>query len=359
MAMKILCTGCKKKISVDEAFAGGACRCPYCKEIVLVPAGEGRAGATAARPVYPTLRPDAPPGREESAPSRAAPAPASPQATMADVISHAEVPMARPVRNQGIMALVLLVVFVLAAVGAFYLWKALNAPVDEDKPDANTQVSTGQDQKTKHPPAGTATTNPKPTAGPNVTPAPNPTPVPKAVVPNVADEPIKISPVIYVLDCGGGMAHEGLLDAARAVALRSVASLKPVQRFTIILAEERDYEALPGDYLQGGAKGVGDANKFLEDARPRGESDIPRALMAALNRLDRADGTIVLCCHKAIDSSNELLEKIKASKAAIIAVAMDGDDDVLKSLQQLVAVAPSHGKVVPLDKGKLNDILGP
>ena len=37
MAVKIRCSECHKKISVDEAFAGSMCRCPYCKNIVLVP----------------------------------------------------------------------------------------------------------------------------------------------------------------------------------------------------------------------------------------------------------------------------------------------------------------------------------
>jgi len=41
MAVKVRCSECRKKISVDEAFAGSMCRCPYCKAIVMVPAGGG------------------------------------------------------------------------------------------------------------------------------------------------------------------------------------------------------------------------------------------------------------------------------------------------------------------------------
>ena len=42
MAIKIGCTKCGKKISIDEAFAGGVCRCPYCKTINDVPLNSRR-----------------------------------------------------------------------------------------------------------------------------------------------------------------------------------------------------------------------------------------------------------------------------------------------------------------------------
>jgi len=37
MAIKITCTECHKRISIDAAFAGGVCRCPYCKATNDVP----------------------------------------------------------------------------------------------------------------------------------------------------------------------------------------------------------------------------------------------------------------------------------------------------------------------------------
>ena len=55
MAVKIRCSECHKKISVDEAFAGSMCRCPYCKNIVLVPefVGAEVGAAAGARPSAP------------------------------------------------------------------------------------------------------------------------------------------------------------------------------------------------------------------------------------------------------------------------------------------------------------------
>ncbi|MBN1943007.1 MAG: hypothetical protein JW849_06910 [Phycisphaerae bacterium] len=59
MSLKIRCSQCQKKISVDEAFAGSMCRCPYCKMIVQVPE-LAIVMAAAGRPGRPGLRPDRP-----------------------------------------------------------------------------------------------------------------------------------------------------------------------------------------------------------------------------------------------------------------------------------------------------------
>ncbi len=59
MAVKVRCSECRKKISVDEAFAGSMCRCPYCKAIVMVPAG-GESPARESGEGGRNVRPDQP-----------------------------------------------------------------------------------------------------------------------------------------------------------------------------------------------------------------------------------------------------------------------------------------------------------
>lgn len=59
MAVKIRCSECRKKIAVDEAFAGSMCRCPYCKSIVQVPRLPG-SGDLPGRPPRPSARPGRP-----------------------------------------------------------------------------------------------------------------------------------------------------------------------------------------------------------------------------------------------------------------------------------------------------------
>src|SRR5947209_2645838 len=49
--IRINCTNCKAQLSVDEAFAGGACRCQYCGTIQTVPKhlkNAGDAGSSGA-----------------------------------------------------------------------------------------------------------------------------------------------------------------------------------------------------------------------------------------------------------------------------------------------------------------------
>lgn len=60
MAVKIRCSECSKKISVDAAFAGSMCRCPYCKSIVVVPKGIASGQEQQARPSRPPGRPGRP-----------------------------------------------------------------------------------------------------------------------------------------------------------------------------------------------------------------------------------------------------------------------------------------------------------
>jgi hypothetical protein len=49
MAIKITCMDCHKRISIDAAFAGGVCRCPYCKATNDVPL-KSRSGMSAPSP---------------------------------------------------------------------------------------------------------------------------------------------------------------------------------------------------------------------------------------------------------------------------------------------------------------------
>ena len=135
MAIRIRCTGCKKKISMDDAFAGGTCRCPYCKEIVLV--GGAPAETTEERPYAPIDRPETP----DQAPA------AEEAATPAEA---REVPMANPVRIQGVVTIILMGLIVVMAAGAVWLGVAIsqagkvdaNLPAQEDEGAGDGQAVT-------------------------------------------------------------------------------------------------------------------------------------------------------------------------------------------------------------------------
>jgi len=59
MAVKVRCSDCKKKIAVDDAFAGSVCRCPYCKSIIMVPEKD-EIESINTRTSKPQKRPDKP-----------------------------------------------------------------------------------------------------------------------------------------------------------------------------------------------------------------------------------------------------------------------------------------------------------
>ena len=85
MAIKIRCVDCKKKISIDEAFAGGVCRCPYCTAIVYVP-DDSATKKRNRRPESPKPRPESPAPRPKAPalkPAAAIPTPADSKADTA------------------------------------------------------------------------------------------------------------------------------------------------------------------------------------------------------------------------------------------------------------------------------------
>jgi PHP family Zn ribbon phosphoesterase len=103
MAIKVRCQQCRRKISIDEAFAGGNCRCPYCKAITMVSVRSAVSRAT---------RPDRPD---------------TPTAGVSQVPPVEAVPLAKPVRVQGIITLVLSVfVLLLLLAGVFLVVKFSN-----------------------------------------------------------------------------------------------------------------------------------------------------------------------------------------------------------------------------------------
>lgn len=247
MAMRIRCSECSKKISIDEGFAGGVCRCPYCKALVVV--GGGPMQTVGSRPEAPTERPEAPAARPE-APGAAEPAPAPAEAAAPAHIAPEHIPMARPVKVQGIVAIVLLGLMIVFLVGGGYLlYIALqNTERDNSRPFV--------------PPKPTpSAANPLNATGPN----------------QVAGIAIK-SPVVYVVD------YSGKMDEFRSVAAdlvkRSLVSLKD-GKYNVVLA--LDQEGPRPMAAQFSAAGDGNAAKeFIEGMFTGGSSKLEDSVQKAL-----------------------------------------------------------------------------
>jgi phage FluMu protein Com len=349
MSIKIRCDQCSKKILVDEGFAGGACRCPYCKAIVMVP-GDSDA-SVGARPQTPSGRPEAPGGRSQSrgnaqaarqewqaaggrgaTPAQAPPRYVAPTAVVvgspANVPATEHIPMAKPVKIQGIVALVLFALIAAMLVVAVFVVVAVLQKAAREKGAPSGVNSPGEQ--------GTAANDETP-------------PAPKVSGPSVAGA-IKITPpVVYVIDGGGGMAET--YDAAFSLSRGSIKTLASDQKFSVVVAGE-SADAKMGDLIGGGSAGAAAAKRFLlEIPAGHGASNLARAIDAALAM---KPSTIIIFCRKAIP--DDTAAKAKAGGVKIVGIAMDAGGDVIDNLTE--AAKQTGGEVKALSKRDVENVGG-
>lgn len=337
MSIRIRCSECTKKISVDDAFAGGVCRCPYCKALVMVPTEAAVAVPASARPAAP--RPAAPtPGVSRPAAPQAvapqdraaAPAPAAsneaakalavktaPPATRPPVSQvpippaiaprgDQPVPMAKPIRMQGYFGMLLIGILLLAVIGSI-AWFTVS------------RLSRGQ-----------------------ITPSRqglNPFDASSVSGASVANDVTIDPPVVYVIDAGSSMS--GKFDVAATMARVSILSLGKNQKFTILLSTGRSEAAdgdkasatgtlaMPSGYRGGAAEGEQAAKKFLEDFFDSnragiGRSDILQTLSAAM---DLEPKTLVVFARKDVtdEQAKPIIDKAKKVGAKIVTIVLDSE----------------------------------
>ena len=309
MAIKVRCEQCRKKISVDEAFAGGVCRCPYCKAINFV---GGTAGGAAHG-----ARPAAPPSACPESPPTTQPAPGEQE------LAEEHIPMANPVKLQGIVTIVLLVALLGMFIGAVVL--VIEATKKPAKPPDD--IANGPpDGLTK----GGGQTNGRPKG------------------PTVGGVEI-VPPVIYCLD--GGSSMTDVFDYARLMTRISATSLKTSQQYNVlILSDETGDLFLRAGLLNGGMQSQPVLDKFLDAYVPIGTADVTRGLSKAL---EKGPGTIVLMSRKNVDGAMHLGEGAKARGIRIVTIAMTTDGDVPKSMKRLAEASGGGSKAY--SEGALED----
>ncbi len=303
MSIKIRCSRCRKKITIDEAFAGGICRCPYCKSLVDVPEQRQEVSAPAGRPDAPSARPAAP------APTRT-----TNQNKPQPQAHHEHIHMANPVMLQGTMSIVLgglflvmLVVGIIISVKVF--WPA---------------------------------------------PAPPPQPPPKPQNPYqtivegaaVAGDIEIVPPVVYCLDTGASMReYYGYAELIVASSLPTLDGGK----FSILLIGETKDEPLADDYLSADVESTKKAKEFMRSAFPGGAGDVPRGLRRAL---EKNPATVVLIARKEVGPDNNIAENFKSSGAVLVVIALTDRPEVIDSLKSLAQQA--GGKFRALDRSRLD-----
>jgi len=306
MAIKIRCQRCSRRISIDEAFAGGVCRCPYCKTINNVPDAFGLRSAQ--------KRPDAPPAGAKAGPRVAMRAGA---ATGMD-----DIPVADRMVFQGVATLILLgMLIAMIVAGAALL---LSAGGGETPPKPPNDTPNGTNGEISVPPP--VATNPF-------------IPGDQRTVADVRLDGL----VVYCIDAGGSM--RGVYYYAVRMVAASVDSQAVDDAFYLIVAEEAGPQVMSSNPL---APMTGrDVERFVGDTAPGGEGDTVAALERALSTEAK---TIVLFARKIIDAPH-IVAEAQRQGVVIITVSLDGNEDIDKSLASLAE--QTGGKALTFGAGQL------
>ena len=378
MALKVRCSECRKKISVDEAFAGSMCRCPYCKSIVMVPIEAApvspHAPKRSSRPTAPGASRPKMPGKKTGiktgsdlrniAGSRpiirgdqAAPTPTpstriatpKPKPTLpptppprpkehdhvveAPKVNQAEltqeqlkaIPTANPVRMQGIATLLMLfVLLIMVAASIFLATQMFNE--DEDTGgayiDDEGNIVDSLDSNDQ-----VVLANP-------FLPGKNG---------SVAGESVT-GPVLYVIDAGSQMGE--LYTWGRAMARASIRTLPAGTQFGVIAACDPDPVLIGGKLLAGGLAGDEAIKRPMGDTveveggtvAVGGASDLPSALAKAITHKPKT--IVLICSKKGFDSPAELGKQLADKSIKLLLVSMQlSRDGQLKQMDALVKAA--------------------
>lgn len=281
--MKIRCTECRRKISIDDAFAGGMCRCPYCSATVPV-SGKPSGPSSQARPASPLSRPAAP----EAAVVRPS-GPAEQVQRVGTAEQERRIPVAAPVMVQGLFVMALLGILAVLVVGGVLL--------------VIVNVMGGMGES-----GGNGTSEP---VNPFVT---------NVLRPAVAGNVAVTAPVIYVLPVSSSMAQ--MIEYASGITKASISSLGS-GRFSILLCGEKADEFMADGYTPAGEAGIKAAAKFLESAECRGVGNVARGMAAAQARSPK---TIVLLWRGSADGMEDLAGQARQRRVLIVTIALDASE---------------------------------
>ncbi len=311
-AMKTRCLECGKKISIDDAFAGGVCRCPYCKAITVVRATEQNPLDYSPRPERPN-RPDSPlAGATSPAPGR----PQNPQPAPATPVQQPEqlVPLANRVMVQGVVTIVMSVLLVLfVTTGIAGVWWLTRPGPGSTSPGSSTNPSTvialGGEGFTQKPG-------------------------------EIAGLPLQ-SPTVFVIDASAGM--QDYYDPAAAMVRHAVRSTKPSDKFQVLLAGEQN-QRMSGDWANGGPEADPLLARFFARFSPGGKSELPQAVLLALQSKPR---TLVILSSKTMPDASALAQQAALSGAHIVGVALGDSSAAAELMKQLAEKTGGQSVSIP------------
>jgi hypothetical protein len=330
--IQITCTSCKRVLSIDDAFAGGVCRCQHCGTIQTVPArGSAQKAASGAIKGSKTLF--------ENKARSAGVGSGSGLEDLADVLQSSglsnsdlrkspRTPTPPPAKNlTPVLGIAVAVILILLVVVLFLVFRSSSTPAGDSAPVPhifnNSPSSSVQDS-----------------------------PPPAPVAASFCGIPIDQSVVVYVIDNGSSSAD--VLDEIKSALFKSIDSLGSDRQFQVVFWNP-DSPAYPNDHATFAVKDNIDAAKNkLQDVGAEGSTDPVAALKIALASVGSSGGQIFLVTAKAGDLDDSLdiaVSQIRgSSKAKINCIAINGvpGDKVLANI-----ASQSGGTFVPLPEAQL------
>jgi hypothetical protein len=307
--IQLTCTHCKAQLSVDEAFAGGACRCQHCGTIQTVPrhlkggAAPAR-GATQSKTLYTKTQRTSPTGTGLDDLVGAV----TSSGLSAGRLRGASPIDAAAMKRRVILMLVtcgIVIVVLLGAVG-YVFWS-------NPRTAGSSAVATGQ-------PAAAAA---------------------KVVPPNFCGIPLSdADSVVYCLDRGDSA--RDLFGYLKSAAYRSIDTLGAPRKFQIIFWNNGSPTDVPLSFPKEGLavatqENLNAAEHALDDLTAQGKTDVTAAFEKAIAARPAA---IVLATAKAWDLDDSFvatiqqLRKSSSAKVHTVALTDPGQSTALKSIAQ-------------------------
>lgn len=301
MSIKMDCLKCGGKISVDDGFAGGVCRCPYCKETIVVAGSTSSSGQDNDRPDAPPMarpEPDTVPEAEAVVP----PAPGDSRPMSRRRAQHA----GRAKRVQ-IALMAILVIFAVGLGGVVYI--VIASSRGPDTADNGSQDVDPEDTR----PAG----------------------------PLMLERMTMTPPVVFILDAGGSMeAGENRFDLAVKSVLDALAELPEEAKANVLICREN--QVVRVSPALAGAREVREA---LEEAHrqiyPDGMTS-PQLTQALEAVLGSQPSQVFLMINKRF-SPEEVARKYQESQTKLVIVSMMGRREGGPDVEELEAFAHKAG----------------
>jgi hypothetical protein len=357
--IQINCTQCRELLQIDDAFAGGVCRCKFCGAIQTVPKrlkgsgaeeiGEASAGGTTTA-TYRRTATDAPSGtglddlagivasssglssgrlqkklpsarvtaaarREGGGTRKSVPAPKRSNTTM--IIAAAG----------GVIALLLVVIIVMAT-------RDKGGPEAAANPDGGTSGGT----------------TPPSVVGPNNTNNNNVIRPPVVRGPSFLGQPLTEASVVYVLDRGQASASESRLDLLKKALASSLKSLGPQRRFAVMFWHVRGEKGTtwPARGLQNATpENISTAMAEVDQVYATGQTRPPDDLDKAFK--SGAEAVVYVPIKSFAPDEKEIIEPVRKargnSKAKVYCFSLESSD-----------LGPMLGKLAGETKGAYRDV---